>query len=182
MQIKETNIKGCFELEPMVFEDQRGYFFESFNERRFKELTGLELNFVQDNQSVSTKGVLRGLHYQKKDSAQAKLVSVHKGEVLDVAVDIRKDSPTYGNVFKTILSSKNNKQVFIPRGCAHGFVTLSSTATFFYKCDNYYDPKAECGIIYNDANLKIDWVVPQGELIISEKDRNWPEFKDLIIH
>jgi dTDP-4-dehydrorhamnose 3,5-epimerase len=182
MQVVETNIKDCYELEPRVFEDQRGYFFESFNQKRFAELTGLMVNFVQDNQSFSSKGVLRGLHYQKGESAQAKLVRVLQGKVLDVAVDIRKDSPTYGNVFKTILSAENHRQLFIPRGCAHGFVTLSDTATFFYKCDNYYDPKAEAGIIYNDANLKIDWEITDSELIISEKDQILPHFKDLVIH
>ncbi|KAA2218748.1 dTDP-4-dehydrorhamnose 3,5-epimerase [Maribacter flavus] len=182
MQIKETNIKDCYELEPRVFEDQRGYFFESFNQKRYAELTGFMVNFVQDNQSFSTKGVLRGLHYQKGESAQAKLVRVLQGKVLDVAVDIRKDSPTYGNVFKTILSSENYRHLFIPRGCAHGFVTLSDTATFFYKCDNYYDPKAEAGIIYNDPNLNIDWELSDSELIISEKDQILPQFKDLVIH
>lgn len=182
MQVVETNIKDCYELEPKVFEDQRGYFFESFNQKKFAELTGLMVSFVQDNQSFSSKGVLRGLHYQKGESAQAKLVRVLQGKVLDVAVDIRKGSPTYGNVFKTILSAENHKQLFIPRGCAHGFVTLSNTATFFYKCDNFYDPKAEAGIIYNDANLNIDWEVTDSQLIISEKDKILPHFKDLVIH
>lgn len=182
MQVVETNIKDCFEIEPKVFKDQRGYFFESFNQKGFAEHTGLIVNFVQDNQSMSTKGVLRGLHYQKGESAQAKLVRVLQGKVLDVAVDIRKDSPTYGNVFKTILSEENHRQLFIPRGCAHGFVTLSDTATFFYKCDNYYDPKAEAGIIYNDSNLNIDWELTESDLIISEKDKILPRFKDLVIH
>ncbi|RRQ49492.1 dTDP-4-dehydrorhamnose 3,5-epimerase [Maribacter algicola] len=182
MQVVETNIKDCYELVPRVFEDQRGYFFESFNQKRFAELTGLMVNFVQDNQSFSSKGVLRGLHYQKGESAQAKLVRVLQGKVLDVAVDIRKDSPTYGNVFKTILSAENHRQLFVPRGCAHGFVTLSETATFFYKCDNYYDPKAEAGIIYNDPNLNIDWEINESELIISEKDQVLPRFKDLILN
>lgn len=182
MKITKTSIIDCYELEPRVFEDQRGYFFESFNQKRFAELTGLMVNFVQDNQSFSFKGVLRGLHYQKGESAQAKLVRVLQGKVLDVAVDIRKDSPTYGNVFKTILSAENHRQLFIPRGCAHGFVTLSDTATFFYQCDNYYDPKAEAGIIYNDPKLNIDWEITDSELIISEKDQILPQFKDLVIH
>ena len=182
MKISKTNIKDCYELEPNVFKDQRGYFFESFNQKRFEELTGLDINFVQDNQSLSSKGVLRGLHYQIGDSAQAKLVRVLQGKVMDVTVDIRKDSPTYGEVFTIILSDENNKQVFIPRGCAHGFITLSDTAIFFYKCDNYYDPKTESGIIYNDKDLNIDWILPEEELIISEKDLLLPKFKDFIIH
>ena len=182
MKISKTNIKDCYELEPNVFTDQRGYFFESFNQQIFEDLTGLAINFVQDNQSLSSKGVLRGLHYQKGDSAQAKLVRVLQGKVMDVTVDIRKDSPTYGEVFTIILSDENNKQVFIPRGCAHGFITLSDTAIFFYKCDNYYDSKAESGIIYNDLTLKIDWILPKDEFIISKKDLVLPKFKDLIIH
>ena len=182
MQITHTPIDGCYELVPRVFEDGRGYFFESFNLRNFQEATDLDIHFVQDNQSFSTKGVLRGLHYQKGASAQAKLVRVLEGEVLDVAVDIRKDSPSYGQVFTTVLSAKNNKQLFIPRGCAHGFVTLSKTATFFYKCDNYYDPKAETGIIYNDERFGIDWILPKASLIISEKDLVLPTYSDYVNH
>lgn len=182
MQIKETNIKDCFEIQPTVFKDPRGYFFESFNEQRFKELTGLQVSFVQDNQSFSKRGVLRGLHYQKGNSAQAKLVRVLQGEVLDVTVDIRKESPTYGMIFKTVLSAENHKQLFIPRGCAHGFLTLSDTATFFYKCDNYYDQEAEGGIVYNDATLNIDWNFNESDLIISDKDRVLPKYKDLITY
>jgi dTDP-4-dehydrorhamnose 3,5-epimerase len=180
MQISKTSIDGCFELVPKVLRDERGHFFESYNYRNFKQTTGLEVAFVQDNQSFSTKGVLRGLHYQEGDKAQAKLVRVLDGEVLDVAVDIREESPTYGKVFATIISAENNKQLFIPRGCAHGFVTLSDTATFLYKCDNYYDPKAEMGIIYNDKRLDIDWILPEASLIISEKDLLLPSFNDLV--
>jgi dTDP-4-dehydrorhamnose 3,5-epimerase len=180
MQIKQTVIEGCYELVPRVFHDDRGHFFESFNLRGFQQATGLDINFVQDNQSFSTKGVLRGLHYQKGASAQAKLVRVLDGEVLDVAVDIRKESPSYGQVFTTVLSADNNKQLFIPRGCAHGFVTLSKTATFFYKCDNYYDPKAETGIIYNDERFQIDWILPEASLLISEKDLVLPTFNDFV--
>lgn len=180
MQINKTNIEGCYEMKPEIFKDQRGFFFESFNEKRFEQLTGLKVAFVQDNQSFSTHGVLRGLHFQIGESAQAKLVRVLQGEVVDVVVDIRRDSPTYGNVFKTILSSENHKQLFIPRGCAHGYVTLSNSATFFYKCDNYYNPGAESGIVYNDPTLNIDWEIPDKELIISEKDRILPKFDDLL--
>ena len=180
MQINKTNIEGCYEMKPEIFKDQRGFFFESFNEKRFEQLTGLKVAFVQDNQSFSTHGVLRGLHFQIGESAQAKLVRVLQGEVLDVVVDIRRDSPTYGNVFKTILSSENHKQLFIPRGCAHGYVTLSNSATFFYKCDNYYNPGAESGIVYNDPTLNIDWEIQDKELIISEKDRILPKFDDLL--
>lgn len=180
MDVSKTTIEGCYELLPRIFKDERGYFFESFNQFAFESQTGIKVDFVQDNQSCSTRGVLRGLHYQKGDSAQAKLVRVIEGEVLDVAIDLRKDSPTFKKVFATILSSENNKQLFIPRGCAHGFVTLSKTATFFYKCDNYYNPKAESGILYNDALFDIDWMIPEDELIISEKDKELPYFIELI--
>jgi dTDP-4-dehydrorhamnose 3,5-epimerase len=180
MKISNTTIDGCFELTPRIFNDERGYFFESFNQHNFEEHTGVKVDFVQDNQSFSRKGVLRGLHYQKGEYAQAKLVRVIQGEVLDVAIDIRKDSPTYGKVYSTILSSKNNNQLFIPRGCAHGFVVLSDTATFFYKCDNYYNPASESGILFNDETFKIDWGLPESELILSEKDLELPSFKELI--
>ncbi|UWX55427.1 dTDP-4-dehydrorhamnose 3,5-epimerase [Maribacter litopenaei] len=180
MQINKTNIEGCYEMKPEIFKDQRGFFFESFNKKRFEQLTGLKVAFVQDNQAFSTHGVLRGLHFQKGESAQAKLVRVIQGEVLDVVVDIRRDSPTYGNFFKTILSSENHKQLFIPGGCAHGYVTLSNSATFFYKCDNHYNPGAESGIAYNDPTLNIDWEIPDKELILSEKDRILPKFDDLL--
>ncbi|MFS4416463.1 dTDP-4-dehydrorhamnose 3,5-epimerase [Maribacter sp. 2307ULW6-5] len=182
MEISRTKIDGCFAMVPKVFHDERGHFFESFNQRTFNQETGLDINFVQDNQSFSQKGVLRGLHYQKGSSAQAKLVRVLEGEVLDVVVDIRPGSDTYGAVFSILLSAKNNKQLFVPRGCAHGFVTLSDRASFFYKCDNYYDPKAETGILYNDERFGIDWMLPEESLIISEKDRVLPKFTDLVNH
>ena len=179
MKIKQTNIKGCFVIEPNVFQDKRGYFLESYNHCLFNEITGLKVNFVQDNESYSTKGVLRGLHYQQGDHAQAKLVRVIKGKVLDVAVDIRKDSQTYGKYVTVELSEKNKKQFFVPRGFAHGFIVLSESAIFSYKCDNYYNKEAERGIIYNDAQLGIDWKLPKDEFIVSEKDMRLPKFKSI---
>ena len=144
----ETRLKGCFVLEPKIFEDERGYFFESFNHREFCEVIGQEINFVQDNQSFSKKGVLRGLHYQKGEHAQAKLVSVLEGRIQDVVVDLRKDSPTFGEHLSIELNSKDKRQLFVPRGFAHGFLTLSESANVFYKCDNYYHKNAEGGIRY----------------------------------
>lgn len=181
MKIQKTAIKDCFILEPAVFEDERGYFFESFNQEKFELATGLKPYFVQDNQSLSTKGVLRGLHFQKGGDAQAKLVRVVTGEVLDVAVDIRKDSETFGKVVTTKLSAENKKQLFIPRGCAHGFVTLSEKAIFFYKCDNFYNKASEGGVLYNDPEFAIDWILDPSELIISDKDRALPTFTSLIL-
>lgn len=174
MNFIETKLKGCFILEPKIIEDERGYFMESFNEKRFQEGIGQEIHFVQDNQSFSTKGVLRGLHYQTGEYAQAKLVRVLSGEVLDVAVDIRPDSETFGQHVAVLLSAENQKQFFVPRGFAHGFLVVSETATFFYKCDNFYNKESEGGIIYNDSNLNIDWQFPESELIISEKDKIQP--------
>ncbi len=179
MNIKETNIKGCFVIEPNVFQDKRGYFLESYNQCIFNEHLGLKVNFVQDNESYSTKGVLRGLHYQQGDQAQAKLVQVIKGKVLDVAVDIRKESQTYGKHIAVELSEENKKQFFVPRGFAHGFIVLSESAIFLYKCDNYYNKEAERGIIYNDAQLGIDWKLQKEEFIISEKDMRLPKFKSI---
>lgn len=182
MQISETQIAGCYVIEPKVFEDKRGYFFESYNQEKFEQLTGAKPFFVQDNESFSTKGVLRGLHFQKGKHAQAKLVRVVDGEVLDVAVDIRPSSKTFGKVVATLLSSKNKKQMYIPRGCAHGFVTLSDTATFFYKCDNFYNAASEGGIIYNDPTFNIDWILAKEDLIVSEKDKVLPVFKEAVPH
>jgi dTDP-4-dehydrorhamnose 3,5-epimerase len=181
MEINKTNIEGCFEIIPRVFEDERGYFFESFNQSTFENETGAKPFFVQDNQSFSSRGVLRGLHFQKNPHAQAKLVRVLDGEVLDVAVDLRPDSKTFGNIVRTILSSDNKKQLFIPRGCAHGFVTLSDTATFFYKCDNFYNKASEGGVLYNDSELNIDWMLNESELIISDKDKILPAFNELVV-
>ena len=177
MNVKETKLKGCFILEPKVFEDERGYFYESYNEKTFNDAIGREVVFVQDNESFSTKGVLRGLHFQKGAYAQAKLVRVIKGSVLDVAVDLRKESETYGQYISIDLSEENKKQLYIPRGFAHGFVVLSNTAIFSYKCDNFYNKEAESGIIYNDKHLNIDWKLPEEALILSDKDLKLPGFE-----
>lgn len=178
MKFTETKLKGCFILEPKIITDERGYFMESFNENQFQEGIGQEIHFVQDNQSFSSKGVLRGLHYQTGEHAQAKLVRVLSGEVLDVAVDIRPDSETFGQYVSIVLSAENQKQFYIPRGFAHGFLVLSETATFFYKCDNFYNKESEGGIIFNDPVLKIDWQFNETELIISEKDQNQPNLEN----
>lgn len=179
MKVGKTLVEDCFTLVPHVFKDERGYFFESFNEVVFQEKTGLSVRFVQDNQSFSTKGVLRGLHFQRGSYQQAKLVRVVQGEVLDVIVDLREGSRTYGQHISEILSDVNKKQLFIPRGCAHGFLVLSDTAIFSYKCDNYYNKESEGGIIYNDDNLGIDWILKEEDFIISEKDLVLPKFKDV---
>lgn len=179
MKVIETKLKGCFVLEPTIFGDERGYFFESFNKGSFKELTGFEIEFVQDNESYSTKGVLRGLHFQRGDFAQAKLVRVSQGAVLDVAVDIRKNSPTFGQHVAVEISSENKKQLFVPRGFAHGFIVLSDTVTFLYKCDNLYNKASEGGIIYNDPSLNIDWKLAASEFIISEKDKILPTLAEV---
>jgi len=173
----ETKLKDCYILEPTVFGDSRGYFFESYNKQTFDNLINQNVNFVQDNESFSSRGVLRGLHSQKGEFAQAKLVRVTKGEVLDIAVDFRKDSPTYLQHVSVKLSSENKKQLFVPRGFLHGFVVLSETAVFNYKCDNLYNKEAEEGIIYNDADLNIDWLLNEDELMISEKDKVLPTIK-----
>ncbi len=178
MKVTETGLSGCVVLEPAVYEDERGYFMETFNKKRFNEAVGSEVNFVQDNQSRSRKGVVRALHYQVGEHAQAKLVRVLSGEVLDVAVDLRKDSPTFGRHIAVLLSDRNKKQLFIPRGFGHGFATLSDSAEFFYKCDNYYNKESEGGIIYNDPTLGIDWKLPADELVVSEKDRLLPTLEN----
>lgn len=178
MNFIPTKLKGCFIIEPKIITDERGYFMESFNENTFQQGTGQSVHFVQDNQSFSSKGVLRGLHYQTGANAQAKLVRVLQGEVLDVVVDIRPDSETYGQYISVLLSGENQTQFFVPRGFAHGFLVLSETATFFYKCDNFYDKESEGGILYNDPALSIDWQFPSEEMIISEKDKFLPLFKN----
>jgi dTDP-4-dehydrorhamnose 3,5-epimerase len=178
MNVTETHLQGCFIIEPRVFEDQRGYFFETFNQDKFNELIGAQVNFVQDNESASTKGVLRGLHYQTGEHAQAKLVRVIEGVVLDIVVDLRKDSKTYGKQFSIELSASNKMQLFVPKGFAHGFIVLSDTATFSYKCDNYYNKASEGGIIYNDKFLNIDWQLPESQFVISEKDLELPTFEN----
>ena len=176
MKIVQTPLKGCVVLTPTVFCDGRGRFSESYKKEAFNEALGQEVNFVQDNESFSSKGVLRGLHFQKGKCAQAKLVRVVHGSVLDVAVDLSPDSTTYGQHFSIELSADNKKQLFVPRGFAHGFVVLSETAVFSYKCDNYYNKESESGIIYNDPTLNIDWKLPSEQLQLSEKDLQLPKF------
>jgi dTDP-4-dehydrorhamnose 3,5-epimerase len=178
VRIEKTPLEGCFVIYDTVFKDERGYFFESFNKKIFFEQTGFTGDFVQDNQSRSVKGVLRGLHFQKGDMAQAKLVRVLEGSVFDVAVDLRKDSMTYGKSFSIELTRDNQKQLFIPKGFAHGFLCLSESCVFFYKCDNYYDKAAELGIAYNDPDINIDWPITEEQLIVSEKDKNNLSFKE----
>jgi dTDP-4-dehydrorhamnose 3,5-epimerase len=170
MNVIKTPIDGLLIIEPTVFKDKRGYFFESYNKKLY-EANGIEDDFVQDNQSFSSFGVIRGLHYQLNPYAQSKLVRVLRGKIFDVAVDLRKDSKTFGQWFGVELSEENFRQFYIPRGFAHGFSVLSETAIVFYKCDNFYAPDYERGIIYNDKKLNIDWRIPFGKEIISEKDK-----------
>ena len=178
MKIKETPLKDCYIIEPTVFEDDRGYFYEKFNEQKFQELTGMNGHFVQDNISKSSYGVLRGVHLQKGEHAQAKLVSCLEGKVWDVAVDLRKDSPTFGQWFGIELTPENKLQLYVPRGFGHGFSVLSETAIFAYKCDNFYNKDAEGSVIYNDKDLNIDWKLPQDAIQLSEKDQQLPSFKE----
>ena len=178
MKIIKTAIPDICIIEPSVFEDHRGYFLESFNLEKFQENIG-PITFVQDNESKSSKGVLRGLHFQKPPFNQAKLVRCIEGRVLDVAVDIRKGSPTYGKHVAIELSGENKKQVFVPKGFAHGFSVLSKTAVIIYKVDNRYAPKYDAGIRFDDETLQIDWCLPPAEIQLSEKDKNLPSFKDL---
>ena len=178
MNIRKTNIEGVVIIEPRVFGDARGYFFESYSARDFAEVA--DVQFVQDNESRSCYGVVRGLHFQRPPYAQAKLVRVVEGRVLDVAVDIRKGSPTYGHYVSAELSAENHLQFFIPQGFAHGFAVLSETAVFQYKCDNFYHPEAEGAIAWDDPMLAIDWQVPADRVLLSDKDKNHPLFKDFI--
>ncbi len=166
----ETHLKGCFIIEPTVFEDSRGYFYESYNEAKLEEILGYSPKFVQDNQSKSSYGVVRGLHMQSGDFQQAKLVRVVEGEVIDVAVDVRKDSPTYGQHVAVRLSAENRRQLFIPRGFLHGFSVVSETATFLYKCDNVYNKESEDGVYPLDETLNIPWGIELENTIISQKD------------
>ena len=175
MKLTLTPIKDLVVIEPKVFGDERGYFYEAYNKNTFHEL-GLDYDFVQDNQSFSRKGVLRGLHFQK-NYPQAKLVRVIEGEVFDVAVDLRKDSPTYGKWYGVVLSGENKKMFMIPRGFAHGFLVLSETATFSYKCDDFYHPNDEGGIIYNDPTIGVEWPSLDCEIILSEKDKDHKPFE-----
>jgi dTDP-4-dehydrorhamnose 3,5-epimerase len=178
MRIEQTPLVDCFIIHEKVHGDARGYFIETFNQRDFNAATGLDLLFVQDNQSRSSKGVLRGLHMQRGASAQAKLVRVLEGSVLDIAVDLRKGSPSFGQHFSIELTADNHKQFFVPAGFAHGFVVLSEAATFFYKVDKFYEPGNEVGIMYNDKDLNINWKLADNEIILSEKDKTLGSFAD----
>ncbi len=175
MEIIKTGIKDLLVIVPKVFEDKRGYFFESYNKRKFKE-KGLDYNFIQDNQSKSQYGTIRGLHYQIAPFQQAKLVRVIRGRIIDVAVDLRKESPTFGKSFSIELNEENKKQLLIPEGFAHGFSVLSETAEVSYKINNIYSPKHERSILYNDENLKIDWKIDKKDIIVSKKDANSKRF------
>lgn len=177
MEYRKTKIEGVYIIEPRVFKDSRGYFFESWKQAEFEEHVG-PVNFVQDNESKSSYGVLRGLHYQKGDCSQAKLVRVIKGRVLDVAVDMRKDSPTFGEHVMVELSEDNKLQFFIPRGFAHGFLVLSEEAVFTYKVDNVYAPQSEASILYNDPQLNIQWPISPQDIVTSEKDLKAQKFCD----
>lgn len=179
MEILKTEIEGLLILKPKVFTDSRGYFYESYSKRVFDEAVGREVDFVQDNQSKSSYGVVRGLHFQKPPFAQSKLVRCIKGRVLDVAVDLRKDSPTFGKHFAVELTEDNNLQFFIPRGFAHGFSVLSEEAVFQYKCDNYYAPQADGGISLNDESLSIDWRIAPEDRILSDKDLHHPLLSEI---
>ncbi len=177
MNFINTKIKDVYIIEPKVFEDNRGYFFESFNQKNFEDF-GLKYNFVQDNQSKSSYGTVRGLHFQKGEHSQAKLVRVLVGKVLDVAVDLRKNSPTFGQHVAVELSAENNRQLLIPRGFAHGFSVLSEEAIFTYKCDNFYCKESEGGIRFDDPTLNIDWQIDLSKANLSPKDKEHPFFKD----
>jgi dTDP-4-dehydrorhamnose 3,5-epimerase len=177
LNIINTPLEGCFVLEPQVFGDARGSFMETYNAHKFPG----NVQFVQDNQSISQKGVLRGLHFQKGEYAQAKLVRVVRGEVLDVAVDIRPESKTFGQHFSIVLNAENNKQLFVPRGFVHGFAVLKDDTIFAYKCDNFYNKEAESGIIYNDPDIAIDWMLEEGEIMLSDKDKLLPNLKSLTL-
>ena len=181
MKVTETGIEGLLIIEPAIFKDDRGYFFESYNAEKFKK-AGLDFTFVQDNQSKSSYGVVRGLHYQIEPYAQTKLVRVLQGKILDVAVDIRKNSPTFGKWISLEISDLNKKQLLIPKGFAHGFSVLSDTAVVLYKCDALYAPEAERGIIYNDRHLNIDWGIRPIDIIVSKKDKLLSSLKNAEIN
>lgn len=178
MKIKQTPLKDCYIIEPTIFEDDRGYFYEKFNEQKFEQLTGMNGHFVQDNISKSSYGVLRGLHLQKGDHSQAKLVSCLEGKVWDVAVDLRADSPTLGKWFGIELSDENKLQFYVPRGFGHGFSVLTRTAVFAYKCDNFYSKESEGGVLWKDQELNIDWKLPVSDIILSDKDKIQPTFAE----
>ena len=180
MEVIKTAIEGVVIIEPRIFKDARGYFFESFSQKEFYEKV-MPINFVQDNESMSSYGVMRGLHYQKMPYTQSKLVRCVKGAVLDVAVDIRKGSPTFGQHVAVELTEENHRQFFVPRGFAHGFAVLSETAVFQYKCDNFYAPQADAGIQLRDEELGIDWRIPTAEALLSEKDLKHPCLRDAVL-
>ncbi len=180
MKTEKAAIEGCFIIHNTVFEDTRGHFFESFNRLEFQKQTGLDINFVQDNQSRSSRHVLRGMHFQTGKDAQAKLVRVLRGAVLDIVVDLRRDAASFGKYFSIELNEENGKQLFIPRGFAHGFLVLSAYADFFYKCDNYYNKEAECGLKFDDETIQIDWQADPSQFIINEKDRQNFSFQQLL--
>jgi len=180
MEVIKTALFGVYIIEPRVFGDSRGYFFESYNAREFAEKTNIHIDFVQDNESMSHYGVLRGLHFQCPPYAQSKLVRVVKGSVLDVAVDIRKGSPTYGRYESVVLSADNHRQFYMPKGIAHGFSVLSEEVIFQYKCDKFYNPQSEGAIAWDDPDLAIDWCLPAEKMILSEKDRHHPYLRDMV--
>lgn len=178
MEVIRTNIDGVLIIEPKIFGDYRGYFFESFNAKEFLKKTGIDVSFVQDNESRSKYGVLRGLHFQKPPYSQSKLVRCVRGRVLDIAVDIRKGSPTYGKYVMCELTEENHRQFFIPKGMAHGFTVLSDDAVFQYKCDDFYHPEAEGAIAWDDPSIAIPWPISATDIILSEKDKHHPQLKD----
>lgn len=178
MKLINTDIEGVFVIEPQLFEDNRGYFFESFSDAKFRELTGLDTAFVQDNESRSKEGVVRGLHFQRPPFAQSKLVRVVEGEILDVAVDIRRGSPTFGRSVAVVLSAENHRQLFVPRGFAHGFVVRRGDAVVQYKCDNPYAKECEGSIMWNDADLAVDWGIDPAKAILSAKDMLSPQLRE----
>lgn len=182
MKIKETPLKDCYIIEPTIFEDERGYFFEKYNEKKFEEITGLNGHFVQDNISKSSYGVVRGIHLQKGEHAQAKLVSCLEGKVFDVAVDLRQDSPTFGKWFGIELTAENKLQLYVPRGFGHGFSVLSDTAIFAYKCDNFYNKESEGGVLWNDKTINVNWQLPLEDIILSDKDVVLTTFSDIIFN
>lgn len=178
MALIKTDIPGLIVFEPKVFNDSRGYFYESYNEKTFQD-AGIDIKFVQDNQAKSGYGVIRGLHYQLDPYSQSKLLRVLSGTIIDVVVDIRKNSPTYGKTFSIELSAENKKQILVPQGFAHGYSVISESAEIFYKCDNFWNMESEGGIMYNDPQLNIDWGIPDDKEIISDKDRNHPDFENI---
>lgn len=177
MPFIKTQFPGLLVFEPKVFEDNRGYFFESYNQKTFSE-EGVEITFVQDNQARSSYGVIRGLHFQHNPRAQTKLIRVLSGQIIDAVVDIRKNSPTYGQAYTILLSAENKKQLLVPKGFAHGYSVISETAEVFYKCDEFYHKETEGGISWNDPSLAIDWKIPREKILVSEKDTNYSLFRD----